>query len=156
MASDLLQTSPAPSVKGFRPGAGRFESQRMRKDSIVRFTAVVLALLTAATVIFAFINWQREAKDTPPTDGVWWKEKDGFLEAKALIPNGPGEKFGIKVGDRLLRVNNLPKDRTIRTVSELQRLLYRSSAYSRITYLVDRQGVNVEVGPVFPEPADNS
>src|SRR5262249_15321486 len=106
--------------------------------------------------VFAFINWQREAKDTPPTDGVWWKEKDGFLEAKALIPNGPGEKFGIKVGDRLLRVNSLPKDRTIRTVSELQRLLYRSSAYSRITYLVDRQGVNVEIGPVFPEPADNS
>ena len=128
----------------------------MRKDSIVRFTAVVLALVTAAAVVFAFINWQREAKDTPPTDGVWWKEKGGFLEAKALIPNGPGERFGIKVGDRLLRVNNLPKDRTIRNVIELQKLLYRSSAYSRVTYLVDRQGVNVEVGPVFPEPADNS
>jgi two-component system, NtrC family, sensor kinase len=156
MASDLLQPNPAPSVTILRRTTDRFGTQRMRKDSIVRFTAVVLALLTATTVVFAFINWQREAKDTPPTDGVWWKEKDGFLEAKALIPNGPGEKFGIKVGDRLLRVNNLPKDRTIRTVSELQRLLYRSTAYSRITYLVDRQGVNVEVGPVFPEPADNS
>src|SRR5215467_14981276 len=101
MASDLLQTRPAPSVTSLRPTTERFGTQRMRKDSIVRFTAVVLALLTATTVVFAFINWQREAKDTPPTDGVWWKEKDGFLEAQAVIPNGPGEKAGIKVGDRL-------------------------------------------------------
>ena len=28
--------------------------------------------------------------------------------------------------------------------------------YSRATYLLDRQGVKVEVGPVIPVPADNS
>ena len=109
MASDLLQPNPNPLVFRQRPGVERFGTQRMRKDSLVRFSAIVLALLTAATVVFAVINWQKEGQYTTPTDGVWWKEKAGFLEAKGLIPNGPGEKAGIKVGDRLLRVNSLPE-----------------------------------------------
>ena len=50
-----------------------------------------------------------------PTDGVWWKEQAGFLVAKGVVPNGPGEKAGIKVGDRLLRINSLPKDQTIKS-----------------------------------------
>jgi hypothetical protein len=31
----------------------------MRKDSLVRFSAIVLALLTATTVVFSIINWQK-------------------------------------------------------------------------------------------------
>ncbi|HEY1940060.1 MAG TPA: ATP-binding protein [Candidatus Angelobacter sp.] len=128
----------------------------MRKDSLVRFSAIALALLTVGTVVFALINWQKEAQYTTPTDGVWWKEQGGFLAAKGVIPSGPGEKAGIKVGDRLLRVNGSPADRTIKNVAEFEKLLHRSGVYSRATYLLDRQGVSVEVGPVIPIPADNS
>ncbi|HEV7553100.1 MAG TPA: PDZ domain-containing protein, partial [Candidatus Angelobacter sp.] len=128
----------------------------MRKDSLVRFSAIALALLTATTVVFAVINWQKESQYTTPTDGVWWREQSGLLLAKGVIPSGPGEKAGIKVGDRLLRVNGLPKDQTIKNIVEFEKHLYRSGVYSRATYLLDRQGVNVEVGPVIPVPADNS
>ncbi|HEY2495585.1 MAG TPA: ATP-binding protein [Candidatus Angelobacter sp.] len=128
----------------------------MRKDSLVRFSAIALALLTVGTVVFALINWQKEAQYTTPTDGVWWKEQGGFLAAEGVIPNGPGEKAGIKLGDRLLRVNGSPTDRTIKNVAEFEKLLHRSGVYSRATYLLDRQGVSVEVGPVIPIPADNS
>src|SRR6476620_9146078 len=102
MASQLLQSSPAPTTARVRPGAERFGKQRMRKDSLVRFTTIVLALLTAATVVFAYINWQKERQIVVSTDGVWWKEQAGFLVARGITPNGPGEKAGIKVGDRLL------------------------------------------------------
>jgi len=128
----------------------------MRKDSLVRFTAIVLALLTAATVVFAIINWQKESQYSTPTDGVWWKEEGGSLVAKGIVANGPGEKAGIKVGDRLLRVNSLPKDKTIQNVMEFLRYLYRSGVYSRATYQLDRHGVVIEVTPVIPVPADNS
>jgi PAS domain S-box-containing protein len=131
----------------------------MRKDSIVRFSAIVLALATAALMVFAFINWKKEGQNPIPDDGVWWKEDATGLVAKALTANGPGEKAGIKVGDRLLQVNNLPKenDNPIKHETELKRLLYRSGGvYSRDTYLLDRHGVTMEVAPVIPVPADNS
>src|SRR6201997_1826406 len=112
MASQLLQSSPTPLGVRTRPEVGRFGIQRMRKDSIVRFTTVILALLTLATVVFAYINWQKESQVVISTDGVWWKEQAGFLVATGVAPNGPGEKAGIKIGDRLLRINNLPKDQT--------------------------------------------
>ncbi|HEY2361594.1 MAG TPA: ATP-binding protein [Candidatus Angelobacter sp.] len=128
----------------------------MRKDSIVRFTTIILALLTAATVVFAYINWQKESQIVISTDGVWWKEQAGVLVAKGVAPNGPGEKAGIKVGDRLLRINNLPKDQTIKSSAEKEHYLERSGVYSRATYLLDRQGVNIEVTSVIPVPADNS
>ncbi|HMC31300.1 MAG TPA: ATP-binding protein, partial [Candidatus Angelobacter sp.] len=76
--------------------------------------------------------------------------------AKGLAPNGPGEKAGIKIGDRLLRVSNQPKDGTVKSIVEFDNLLYRVGVYSRATYLLNRQGVNVEISPVIPVPADNS
>jgi two-component system, NtrC family, sensor kinase len=128
----------------------------MRKDSLIRFSAIALALLTATTVAFAIINWQKELQYIKATDGVWWKEQSGFLVAKSVAPNGPGEKAGIKVGDRLLRVNGFPADKTIKNIVEFEKYLYRSGVYSRATYLLNRQGVNVEVGPVIPVPDNNS
>src|ERR1700756_3916916 len=116
MASQLLQSSQVPLASSLRPGTSRFGKQRMRKDSLVRFSAIVLALLTATTVVFAIINWQKESQYSTPADGVWWKEEGGALVAKGVIADGPGEKAGIKVGDRLLRVNSLLKDKTIQNV----------------------------------------
>ncbi len=156
MASQLLQSSSTPVSSGFKSGVERFEKQRMRKDSLVRFSAIVLALLTAACVVFAVINWQKESQYTTPTDGVWWKEEGNALVAKGIVANGPGEKAGIKVGDRLLRVNSLPKNRFIETNFEKEKQLARTGVYSRATYLLDRQGVSVEVPSVIPVPADNS
>ena len=128
----------------------------MRKDSLIRFSAIALAVATAALVVFAVINWQKESQYSTPWDGVWWKEDSHGLVASGLIPDGPGAKAGIKVGDRLLRINDQPSDRAIHNIVEFENLLYRAGVYSRVTYVVDRQGVNFEAGPVIPIPADNS
>ncbi|HKD80034.1 MAG TPA: ATP-binding protein [Candidatus Angelobacter sp.] len=128
----------------------------MRKDSIIRFSAVALALATATLLAFAIINWQKESLYSTPSDGVWWKEDSNSLYAKGLTPDGPGEKAGIKIGDRLLQINTQPKGDVVHNAMELEKLLYRVGVYSKATYVVNRQGVNVEVAPVIPVPADNS
>ena len=84
------------------------------------------------------------------------RKQAGFLVAQGVAPNGPGEKAGIKVGDRLLRINNRPKDETIKSNAEKEIYLERLGVYSRATYLLDRKGVNIEVTSVIPVPADNS
>jgi PAS domain S-box-containing protein len=128
----------------------------MRKDFIIRSSAIGLALATAALLVFAIINWQKESQYSTPFDGVWWKEDAGGLVARGLTPNGPGEKAGIKLGDRLLRVNNQPKESAIRNIVEFEQLLYRTGVYSRATYLVARNGERIEISAVIPEPANNS
>ena len=102
------------------------------------------------------INWQKESRvhHITATDGVWWKEHRAS-GGQGRVPNGPGEKAGIKVGDELLRVNGLPKDKTIKKSAEFKSYLYRSGVYSRATYSLDRQGVTVSEA-VIPVPADNS
>jgi two-component system NtrC family sensor kinase len=156
MASDLLQSGYRRLPYGMGQAGGGFRNQRMRKDSLVRVSAIVLACYTAILGVFAVINWQKESLYSTPSDGVWWIEDSSGLLAKGLAPNGPGEKAGIKIGDRLLRVNGQPKDKTVGNIIEFEKLLYRTGVYSRATYLLDRHGVNVEVGPVIPVPADNS
>src|SRR5579859_1300097 len=156
MASDLLQLKASAPSYDVRWRAGGVRDQRMRKDSIVRFSAIGLALATVACVVFEFINWQKQSPYFTPSDGVWWMENGKGLMAKAVTPNGPGDKAGIKVGDRLLRINGYPAGRSITSFVEYQKRLYSAGAYSKDTYLLDRQGVNVEVTSVIPVPADTS
>ena len=129
----------------------------MRKDSLIRFSAIGLSLATLAFVVFAFINWQKRSPTYfTPFDGVWWTEGAKGLTAKVVTPNGPGDKAGIKVGDRLLRINNHPMNGAISKFAEYQKLLFDAGAYSKDTYLLDRQGVNIEVPSVIPVEADTS
>jgi two-component system NtrC family sensor kinase len=127
----------------------------MRKDSLIRFSAVTLALATAALVVFAAINWQKESQYSTPSDGVWWKEDSKGLLAKGLSPDGPGEKAGIKIGDRLVQINSQPRNQSVHNIIEFENLLYRTGVYSKATYAIDRQGVSIEA-QVIPVPADNS
>src|SRR5215469_2348075 len=120
MASDLLQMKRSHPAYRDKPGAGSVRDQRMRKDSLIRFSAIALAVATAALVVFAVINWQKESQYATPSDGVWWKEDSNGLVAKGLIPDGPGAKAGIKVGDRLLRVNGRPSEKTVQTIVEFE------------------------------------
>src|SRR5579859_835308 len=156
MASDLLQFNASAPSYDVRRRAGGVRDQRMRKDSLIRFSAIGLAVATVVCVVFAFINWQKQSPYFTPSDGVWWMENGKGLMARAVTPNGPGDKAGIKVGDRLLRINGHPAEKSITSFVQYQKLLYGAGAYSKDTYLLDRQGVNVEVTSVIPVPAETS
>src|SRR5439155_8935404 len=106
MASDLLQSQFRSLAHRETPASGSRRNQRMRKDSLIRFSAVALALVTVTAVVFAAINFEKEGQYATPYDGVWWHEEDGAVVAKRVDAGGPGDKAGIKVDDRLLAINN--------------------------------------------------
>ncbi len=47
-------------------------SPSMNKDFQVRFTVILLALLTTAAIVYAGYNFEAERSFQLPTDGVWW------------------------------------------------------------------------------------
>src|SRR6516162_4778246 len=112
MASQLHSFRKTNSTSTFRDGIRGIAGQRMRKDSLIWVSAVALAILTAATVVFAVINFQKERLFPRPYDGVWWMEYSSpsgiALEARGITPGGPGWNAGIKVGDKLLAINDVP------------------------------------------------
>src|SRR5947209_20001376 len=80
--------SPPPSP---HRGSG-LVSKPMNRESQARFIAVLLFLLTVASVVFAGFNFEAERKATSPTDSVLWTEKNGHLTADQIQAGGPGEK----------------------------------------------------------------
>jgi two-component system, NtrC family, sensor kinase len=123
----------------------------MNREFQARFTAVLLALLTTAAVVYAAYNFEIERAYQVPTDGVWWVEHNGRLLADDVEANGPGARAGIKTGDQLTAVDG----HQINTTSDRVRQLYRVGAWSKTTYSVLRHAVPVDV-TVIPVPAERS
>ena len=123
----------------------------MNRDFQIRFTAILLALLTAAAVIYAAVNFQKEREFQVPYDGVWWIEDSGNLIAHRVEANGPGDKAGIREGDRLIAVDQ----REVNGSAALSRQLYRVGAWSKATYSLVRRSVPVD-SVVILVPADKS
>jgi two-component system, NtrC family, sensor kinase len=132
-------------------------NHRMRKDSLIRVSAVVLAVLTAATIAFAVINFQKENQFSSPEDGAWWKESGGVLTAQWLTPGGPADKAGIKVGDKLLSVRSSPaeEEHPVISFAAFQKQLYRVGVWQKAVYSLDRNGSKAEASVILV-PADRS
>jgi len=123
----------------------------MPKDLQNRFFAVILALISVAAVVFAWINFQKSSDFPTPTDGVWWTEDGSHLRAQRVDPDSPGEKAGVKKGDLLLSVDG----HGITNVGSLERQLYRVGIWSKATYSLQRHGVSLEA-PLILVPSDSS
>jgi two-component system, NtrC family, sensor kinase len=144
----------APNVQKSLPGSGVQRSvpvSSMKSEFQIRFTAVVLFLVTAAATVLAWINFQKEPEFQIPTDGIWWVESTGGLVAERVEPQGPGAKAGIKPGDRLAQING----QEISSAASRVRQLYQAGAWSKTTYSLVRQGIPVDTS-VIPVPADKS
>ena len=123
----------------------------MNKDLQIRFTAIVLVLLTAAAVTLAWINFQKERDVQVPYDGVWWIEYNGKLVADRVEADGPGARAGIKQGDELRAVDKQPVTKFASLVQEQ----YRDGIYSRAAYSLVRQSIPLDAQVVLV-PADRS
>jgi len=82
----------------------------MESSLFNRLQATVLALVTAGLVLLAALNFIEERHSQLPDDGVWWREaSDGSgLIADKVLPDTPGLRAGVRVGDRLTGVNIRP------------------------------------------------
>ncbi len=123
----------------------------MTKDFRIRFSAVVLALVTVAAGVFAWINYTKEKQYQQPYDGVWFVESDGQLAAQRVDPDGPGARAGIKPNDVLQAVNAHPVSRG----ADLTRQIYATGVWQKASYDLLRNGVPVTV-QVILQPKDKS
>src|SRR5262245_40767800 len=88
----------AANVHSFQRGrvvAAPASHSPMNRDFQIRFAAGFLALLTAASVTLAWINFRKGAQFIVPYDGVAWVERDGALVADRVESNGPAARAGI-------------------------------------------------------------
>jgi two-component system NtrC family sensor kinase len=126
-------------------------ARSMNRDFQIRFVAILLALLTAAAVVYAGYNLQAEQQFQVPDDGVWWVEHQGRLTADRIDAGGPGTRAGIKVGDWLAAIDQHEVNSTAARTHQL----YRVGAWSKATYSLVRQSVPVDV-VLIPIPAERS
>ena len=157
MASDLLRTIPRKVVQQDKGKISGSRSQRMRKDSLIRFSALILAILTVATIVFAAINFQKEGQFVTPDDGAWWLEQNGALVAQRVVPGGPAENAGIKAGDRLIsaRPASALEEHPIRNLAGLQKQLYRVGVLQKAVYGLERNGARFDARLILM-PTDRS
>ncbi len=128
-------------------------SQRMEANLFNRLQAMLLALATVGLVILAVLNFRQESKFLQPDDGVWWAETTGGLEANKVIPDSPAQLAGIRKGDLLTAVNEVPVAR----VADFERELYHTGAYGKAEYSITRYGVALDTPVVvYPEATDRS
>jgi two-component system, NtrC family, sensor kinase len=117
----------------------------MQKSISTRLTVVSLALFTLAAVIFASLNLVKDAKFQKPTDGIWWMEAHGGLEAQRVPADSPGERAGIKPGDILLAAGDHPTPR----VASLVRQWFRTGIWRSLDYSLLRSGVHIDASVIL-------
>ncbi len=123
----------------------------MKRLFPTRVIAVVLALLTLGVLGLAIANFEQERSFQPPTDGIWWVEAQGVLQAQRVPADSPGERAGIKPGDLLLSVNQQPVSR----IATLVREQFRTKVYGSASYAISRRNIRFDV-PVILDRADTA
>ncbi len=129
----------------------------MKSGAQTRLLAIVLAVFTLAALGLAIANLEQESSYTPPTDGARWTETAEGLRAYMVPLDTPAHRAGVRVGDVLTAINDVPTPR----LASLEREIYRSGVWSHATYTLMRTSpgaataVDVPV-VVYLEPTDRT
>ncbi|MEO6981776.1 MAG: GAF domain-containing protein, partial [Edaphobacter sp.] len=132
----------------------------MKIASQTRILAVALAVATLAACVLAAVNLERERGYDVPTDGIWWVEATGGLEAQRVPVDSPGHRAGIRTGDILVSIDDHPTER----LAPLVREMFHSGIWAHATYSILRpiphadnlQGATRLDIQVILEPKDRS
>jgi len=123
----------------------------MNREFEARFTAILLALLTVAAILFAGFNYRIEHQSAIPYDGAWWMERGSHLVADRLETGGPAERAGIRRGDEVVSING----RDVASLAQVTQQIYYSGVWSKATYSLIRGSVPLDVEVVLV-PAERS
>ena len=128
---------------------GVYSPGTMKQNLRVSLGAVVLALATLAAMIFAWLNFvQRETFDSPD-DGVAWLDTASGPQAWKLAPNSPAARAGIRPGDLLISINNVP----VTSQVQVTRRLWHAGLWTQVRYKLARNGREFET-PIVTAPAE--
>jgi len=129
----------------------------VKSGAQTRLLAIVLAVFTLAALGLAIANLLQESDYTPATDGASWTEATDGLRAYLVPPETPAYRAGVRSGDVLTSVNDIP---TLKLPS-LMRELYANGVWSKVRYSLLRRtsgGARMVAIPVavYLEPADRT
>lgn len=108
----------------------------MNNSLRIRLGAVVLALMTLAAVVFALLNYQQRSHFITPDDGVVWMDSAQGVVAEQVKLASPGDRAGIKVGDRVVSIDGV----SINRATDVNRVLWHAGIWSEVKYQLDRNG----------------
>src|SRR5579871_3457682 len=123
----------------------------MRDGFPIRLGAVTLALLTAAALVFAVLNFQQRARFIIPDDGVTWVDSAQGVVALHVTPASPAAKAGIREGDIAQSVESAPTPRA----TDVTRILWKVGPWAQVPYKILRNGIAINV-PLVTVPQDES
>ena len=119
-------------------------------DSLsVRLGAAVLALATLAAIVFGIINFQQRAIFSTPDDGVSWLDTSSGVLAWHISPNSPAANAGIRTGDNVLAINDVP----IHSAIDVTKRLWHIGLWSQAHYRIERGGKQFEA-QLVTQPAE--
>jgi two-component system, NtrC family, sensor kinase len=113
----------------------------MKESLRVSVGAVVLALATLAAVIFAWLNFLQRSRYDLVDDGVAWTDTNtGAIEAWKVTPGSPGAAAGIRPGDQLVAINDVP----VPNETNVAQRLFRAGLWTQLRYKLSRNGEEFE------------
>jgi len=120
----------------------------MRQKLRVRVGAVVLALATLAAIIFSWFNFVQRSRYDLVDDGVAWTDGSAGVEAWKVAPDTPASAAGIRPGDVLLAINDVP----VPKAAHVARRLYRAGLWTQLRYKLERNGEEFEARLITTPP----
>ncbi len=121
------------------------------RDLKAQLTGALFVVLTVAAAVCALINFQQQSRYRLPEDGVVWMERvySGLTRVEALhvTPAGPADRAGIRRGDHLLKINQVPIEQAI----DVARVLIGAGAWTKAEYQVRRNDIEVKATVIVAE-----
>ena len=115
------------------------------KELKQQFANALLVIVTVALVVAAAINFQQQSRFHLPDDGITWLDQqhgvgqNSSITALYIAPGSPGQKAGIRKGDELTSIADLP----VQQSEDVTAILARLGAWKKADYKVMRNGVDV-------------
>ena len=116
----------------------------------LRLGAVSLALLTAAAVVFAALNFEQRSRFVAPDDGVTWMDTEQGVVAWHVLPGSPAEKAGLHQGDYVQSVRGV----TIGRATDVTQVLWHAGPWAELKYQIRRHGEPLML-PIVTVPVEN-
>ncbi len=107
----------------------------------VPFKIVTIVLITMLAVTIGILNLRDRASFAEPTDGVFWDQAGEGLVASWVVPGGPADSAGVKVGDRIVTINGI----SIRNLGEHTGLLDSLGINASANYTLSSNGAQKEI-----------
>src|SRR5665213_2442077 len=128
------------------------------KELKQQFGNALLMIVTVALVVAAAINFQQQSRFHLPDDGVTWieqqhgSEQNSSITAVYVAAGSPGQKAGIRKGDELESIADVP----VQQAEDVTAIMARLGAWKKADYKVTRDGVEVTFNVIIGEAERDS